>query len=127
MDTVLIKSVVHLLGQIVFCLMVFYLHLQDVGNRVTLMTMLQCCNVAMLSPYIFMLYWEFLGNDLEPNTGLKFGTPIWDPDLGPRYRTPIWNPNLGPRFGTPIWDPDLGPRFEALWDPDLGPRFGTPI
>jgi hypothetical protein len=74
------------------------------------MTMLQCCNVAMLSPYIFMLYWEFLGNDLEPNTGLKIGTPIWDPDLGPQ-------------FGTPIWDPDLGPRFEALWDPDLGPRI----
>jgi hypothetical protein len=101
----------------------FYLHLQDVGNRVTLMTMLQCCNVAMLSPYIFMLYWEFLGNDLEPNTGLKIGTPIWDPDLGPRFGTPIWDPNLGPQFGpqfgTPIWDPNLGPRGRPQPQPDL--------
>jgi hypothetical protein len=41
--------------------------------------------------YIFILYWKFLGNDLEPNTylGPQFGTPIWDPDLGPRFRTPI--------------------------------------
>jgi hypothetical protein len=64
------------------------------------------------------------GNDLEPNIGLKFGTPIWDPDLGPRFGTPIWDPDLGP----PIWDPDLGPRYGSpIWDPDLRPRFGTPI
>jgi hypothetical protein len=76
----------------------------------------------MLSPYIFILYWEFLGNDLEPNIGLKFGT-----DLGPRFGTPIWDPDLGPRFGTPIWEPDLGPQFGTpIWEPDLGPRFGTP-
>jgi hypothetical protein len=63
---------------------------------------------------LVILYWEFLGNDLEPNMylGPRFGTPIWDPDLGPRFRpfgTPIWDPDLGPRFGTPIYDPDLGP------------------
>jgi hypothetical protein len=42
----------------------FYLHLQDVGNGVTLGT--------MLSPYIFILFWEFLGNDLEPNQVSSF-------------------------------------------------------
>jgi hypothetical protein len=52
--------------------------------------------------YIFILYWEFLGNDLEHNT-------VWDTDLGPRFGTLIWDRDLGPRFGTAIWDRDLGP------------------
>jgi hypothetical protein len=53
--------------------------------------------------YIFMHYWECLGDDLEPNMGPQFGSPIWT-----HFEPPILDPDLGPRFWTPILDPDLG-------------------
>jgi hypothetical protein len=85
----------------------FYLHLQDVGNRVTLMTLMSHFYVTIL-PYV-----EF-----------RFGTPNMDPQYDPQFGTLIWDPDLGPRFGTPIWDPDLGPRFgPTIWTPNMDPLF----
>jgi hypothetical protein len=92
----------------------FYLHLQDVGNRVTLWTMFALCP-HYVPIHLFMVYWDALEHNLGPNM-----TPIWDADLGPQFGTPIWDPNLGPQFGTPIWDPNLGPQFGTpIWDLNL--------
>jgi hypothetical protein len=97
------------------CAFYFYLHLQDVGNRVTLMT--------QLSHFLCTTFLFSIGNSLGMTWNL-----IWDSNLGPQFGTPIWDPDLGPQYGTPIWDPDFRPQFRTpIWNRDLGPRFGTPI
>jgi hypothetical protein len=77
----------------------FYLHLQDVGNRVTLKPY---TSHFLCTAFFWGVIWDLALLGMTWN-------PIWDPNLEPRFGTPIWDPDLGPQFGTPIWDPDLGP------------------
>jgi Flp pilus assembly pilin Flp len=65
----------------------------------------------MLSPYIFILYWEFLGNDLLlPAIGNNLGT-TWE-QLGNNLGT-TWE-QLGNNLGT-TWE-QLGNNLETTWE-----------
>jgi hypothetical protein len=76
----------------------FYLHLQDVGNRVTLRTHLMTI-MSQFSP--------MMNSDL--------GHPFWTHNMDPQCGPPIWTPNM---------DPQYGPRF---WTPILDSQYGPPM
>jgi hypothetical protein len=128
----------------------FYLHLQDVGNRVTLMT--SCDTFYALTrrlrndgDFDFGMTWNPIWNpiwdpNLGPHLGTPFGDPIWDPNLDPhygppmQYGPPIWtlymNPNMDPQYKPPIWTPNMDPQYgPPIWTPnmDYGPPIWTPI
>jgi hypothetical protein len=93
----------------------FYLHLQDVGNRVTLMTNL----LLLRPPFLCSSFLCSIGNALN-DLGMTWGPPFWTINMDPQFGTPIWDPDLGPPSWTPVLDPQYGP---PIWTPNLDPQY----